>query len=129
MKVGLVDAVRLLDQSQLGLSGAKRLEELFHNQQRELAPLIAQAQKAKRPAENQKLEEKAREQEQAREKLRGDLRDALLAKARTIIAKLAPAAGMDFVMAQPQVLLWASPELDLTDKVLAALDAEAKAQV
>jgi Skp family chaperone for outer membrane proteins len=126
MKVALVDAVRLLDQSQLGLAGAKRLEELFHSQQRELAPLIAQAQKTKRPAENQKLEELARGQEQERERLRAELRDALLAKARTVIEKLAPAAGVDFVMAQPQVLLWVKPELDLTEQVLAALDKEAK---
>jgi len=122
MKIALVDAVRLLDQSQLGIAGAKRLEELFHAQQRELAPLIAQAQKAKRPAESQKVEEKARAQEQEREKLRAELREQLLAKARAVIDTIAPAAGVDFVMAQPQVLLWAKPELDLTDRVLAALD-------
>ena len=106
MKIALVDAVRLLDQSQLGIAGAKRLEELFHAQQRELAPLIAQAQKAKRPAENQKLEEKARAHEQEREKLRAELREELLAKARLVIDKIAPEAGVDFVLAQPQVLLW-----------------------
>ena len=124
MKIALVDAVRLLDQSQLGIAGAKRLEELFHAQQRELAPLIAQAQKAKRPAENQKLEEKARAHEQEREKLRAELREELLAKARLVIDKIAPEAGVDFVLAQPQVLLWCNPELDRTDRVLAALDGQ-----
>ncbi len=122
MKVGIVDVVKLLDQSAEGLAGAKKMEELYNGQQRELAPLIAQAQKAKRGPDAQKLEEKAREQEQAREKLRAELRQQLLARAQTVIAKAADRTGCDFILAQPQALLWAKPELDLTAEVLASLD-------
>ncbi len=122
MKVGIVDVVKLLDQSAEGLAGAKKMEELFNTQQRELAPLLAQAQKAKRGPDAQRLEEKARQHETDRERLRAELRQALLTRAQSFIAAAGERAGCDFVLAQPQALLWAKPELDLTTDVLAALD-------
>lgn len=127
MKVAIVDMIRVLDQSKLGLAGAKQLEGLYHQQQRELAPLIQTAQAAAKKRQpndpsHKLLEQKAREHESEREKLRVELREALLARAQPIIQKLSAERDVDFVLAKPQALLFAKPELDLTGEVITALD-------
>jgi len=117
MKVAIVDLVRVLDESKEGLAGAKRLEGLFEEQQRELAPLIQQVKIEKQ------LETRAREHEQDREKMRVDLRNSLLARAQAAVGRMATEHSVDFVLGKPQAMLWAKPELDLTTAVLNALDA------
>jgi Skp family chaperone for outer membrane proteins len=123
MKVAVVDVVKVLDESKEGLAGAKRLEALFQEQQRELAPLMQQARAKKDPKLHKQIEDTMREHEQAREKLRADLRDSLLQKVKPLVDKTAAARGVDFVLARPQAMLFAKAELDLTGDVIAALDA------
>jgi Skp family chaperone for outer membrane proteins len=122
MKVAVVDLVRVLDESKEGLTGAKRLEGLFEEQQRELAPLIQQVKSKRDPKIEKQIETRAREQEQEREKMRVDLRNALLQRAEATVDKLAKQNGVDFVLGRPQAMLWVKPELDLTLEVLKALD-------
>src|SRR5271156_5569102 len=113
VKIAIVDLIRVLDQSQLGVSGAQKIEALYQNQQRELAPLIASAKSSKKPSDAKQLETRAREHEAERERLRAELRQALLDKAQPIVSELSLSAGVDFVLARPQALLFAKPELDL----------------
>jgi Skp family chaperone for outer membrane proteins len=124
MKVAIIDIIRVLDQTKKGLSGAKQLETLFNEQQREMAPLIQQVKQKRDPKIEKQLEAMAKEHEQAREKLRVDLREALLQQARAVMAEVAQKQGVDFVLARPQAMMWAKPELDITDAVVAALDAQ-----
>ena len=123
MKVAIVDLVRVLDESKEGLAGAKRLEGLFEEQQRELAPLIQQVKTKRDPKIEKQLETRAREHEQDREKMRVDLRNSLLARAQAAVGRMATEHSVDFVLGKPQAMLWAKPELDLTTAVLNALDA------
>jgi Skp family chaperone for outer membrane proteins len=123
MKVAIIDIIRVLDQTKRGLSGAKKLEALFNEQQRELAPLIQQVKSKRDPKIEKTIETKAKEHEQAREKMRVELREALLAQARKLMDEVAREQGVDFVLARPQAMMWAKPELDITGAVIKALDA------
>jgi Skp family chaperone for outer membrane proteins len=122
MKVAVVDLVRVLDESKEGLAGAKRLEGLFEEQQRELAPMIQQVKTKRDPKIEKQLETRAREHEQEREKMRVDLRNTLLQRAQATVDKIARERSVDFVLGKPQALLWAHPDLDLTLEVLKSLD-------
>ncbi|MCC6808165.1 MAG: OmpH family outer membrane protein [Deltaproteobacteria bacterium] len=123
MKVAIIDIIRVLDQTKRGLAGAKQLEGLFNEQQRELAPLIQQVKNKRDPKIEKQLETRAKEHEQAREKMRVELREALLQQARAVMDEVAKKQGVDFVLARPQAMMWAKPELDITDAVVVALDA------
>lgn len=123
MKIGIIDIVRVLDQTKRGLAGAKKLEALFNDQQREAAPLLQQVKQKRDPKIEKQLETMAKDHEQARERLRIELREALLQQARQIMEKVAQEQGLDFVLARPQAMMWAKQELDITAAVIAALDA------
>lgn len=124
LNVAIVDVVRVLDDTTLGKAGAKQVEALYQQQQRELAPLLQQA-KQKRPNDPalRSLEEKSRQFETDREKLRAQLRTDLLAKLQPVLQQIAASKGFDFVLARPQAMIFVRPELDLTSAVIAALDA------
>ena len=124
LNIAVVDLVRVLDDSALGKAGAKQVEALYQQQQRELAPLLQQA-KQKKPGDplGRTIDEKQRGFEAEREKLRVELRNHLLSKTQPIVQKLASSSGFDFVLARPQGMIFARPELDLTQQVIAALDA------
>jgi Skp family chaperone for outer membrane proteins len=125
VKIAIIDVVKVLDETKQGVAGAKQLETLFNEQQRELAPLLQQA-RAKKPPDpklHKQLEDQMKTHEAAREKMRVELREALLAKVRPMMEKVATEQGFDFVLARPQAMMFVRPELDITASVVAALDA------
>lgn len=123
MKVGIIDIIRVLDQTKRGLAGAKQLEALYNDQQREAAPLLQQLKTKRDPKIEKQLEQLAKDHEQARERMRVELREALLQQARKLMDEVAKKHGFDFVLARPQAMMWSKQELDITDLVVAALDA------
>ena len=126
MKIAIVDLVRVLDESKAGLEGAQKVKAFFEQQEREAAPLIAhmKSRQGKPPdAQTKQAETRLRDMEGEREKLRASLREELLNKAKALMGKVAAENGIDFVLARPQAMLFARPELDLTQALIAALDA------
>jgi len=126
---GVIDMVRLLDESNLGKAGAKDLENFYHQQQRELAPLLtALKSKTRRPEqEERKMQEQLREAEAKLEARRGELRDGLLKKAEPLIQQIAKEKGFAFVLARPQAMVYVKPEMDMTTAVMELLNKMATA--
>jgi len=86
-------------------------------------PTLSEADRAKRQREFFELDkELQRRQREFREDLSqrtSEERSAIAEKANTIIQQMAHVEGYDVVL---QEALWASPRIDITDKVLKALD-------
>jgi len=129
MHLAFVDITRLLDASREGLAGAAELRKLYDTQQRDVAPLLEKTQgsegKAASPksfALKQQLEEKLRTHEVEREQVRVDLRAKLLQRIERVVNEVATAEGYDAVVAKNAAILFVKPEIDLTARVLAALD-------
>ncbi|MBJ7310602.1 OmpH family outer membrane protein [Rugamonas sp. CCM 8940] len=101
---------------------AARLKTSAEKLEKEL-PALAEGERAKRQREYFELDkEYQRRQREFREDLNqrtNEERATISEKATKIIKQLAEAEGFDIVL---QDAVWASPRIDITDKVLAALD-------
>ena len=131
---------RIYNESRLAKLASAKLAEEFRSREKavqELAacfkvanealekdmPTLSEADRAKRQREFFELDkELQRRQREFREDLSqrtNEERSAIAEKANTIIQQMAHIEGYDIVL---QEALWASPRIDITDKVLKALD-------
>ena len=101
---------------------AARLKVSSEKLEKEL-PALGEAERAKRQREYFELDKEfQRRQREFREDLNqrtNEERATISEKATKIIKQLAQVEGFDIVL---QDAVWASPRIDITDKVLAALD-------
>ncbi|NRR31489.1 OmpH family outer membrane protein [Oxalobacteraceae bacterium] len=101
---------------------ASRLKSSSEKLEKEL-PSLGEAERGKRQREYFELDKEfQRRQREFREDLNqrtNEERAAISDKATKIIKQLAQVEGFDIVL---QDAVWASPRIDITDKVLAALD-------
>lgn len=121
--IGIIDIVKVLDESNLGKIGAKELEAIYNQQQRDLAPLLTAA-KANPKRQDPDLNKKLQKAQEELEKRRAELRDELLLKAQPVIDKLAKERGFMMVIARPQAVMYVSEKCDLTQAAIAQLDSE-----
>jgi outer membrane protein len=139
-KIAWVSTERIYNESKLAKLAGEKLAEEFRAREKavtELAtrfkaasdklekelPSLNESERAKRQREYFELDkELQRRQREFREDLNqrtNEERGAIAEKANTIIQQMARVEGYDVVL---QEALWASPRIDITDKVLKALD-------
>jgi Skp family chaperone for outer membrane proteins len=122
MRIAVFDVVRILDETKEGKAGALKLQEMFEAHQKELGAHAQPGAKDKaRTFGGRAVEERARAQEQERERVRGELRDTLLRKVQAVAERLGHEQNVDMVIARPSMLFYVKPELDFTDRIMAAL--------
>lgn len=139
-KIAWVSTERIYNESKLAKLAGEKLAEEFRAREKavqELAsrfkvasdklekdlPGLNESERAKRQREYFELDkELQRRQREFREDLNqrtNEERGAIAEKANTIIQQMARVEGYDVVL---QEALWASPRIDITDRVLKALD-------
>ena len=141
-KIAWISSERIYNESKLAKLASAKLAEEFRSREKAVQelgarfkvanealerdmPTLSEADRAKRQREFFELDkELQRRQREFREDLNqrtNEERSAIAEKANTIIQQMAHVEGYDIVL---QEALWASPRIDITDKVLKALDKE-----
>ena len=139
-KIAWISSERIYNESRLAKAASAKLAEEFRSREKAVQelgarfkvanealerdmPTLSEADRAKRQREFFELDkELQRRQREFREDLNqrtNEERSAIAEKANTIIQQMAHIEGYDIVL---QEALWASPRIDITDKVLKALD-------
>ncbi|ELX09110.1 MULTISPECIES: OmpH family outer membrane protein [Oxalobacteraceae] len=139
-RIAWLSAERIYNESKLAKLAGEKLQEEFKSREKAMQdmagrlksaseklekdmPTLAEADRVKRQRDVFELDkEYQRRQREFREDLSqrtSEERQAISEKATKIIKQMASVEGFDIVL---QDAVWASPRIDITDKVLAALD-------
>jgi outer membrane protein len=139
-RIAWISPERIYNESKLAKLAGEKLQEEFKSREKAMnemglrlktaseklekdAPSLGEADRVKRQRDVFELDkEYQRRQREFREDLSqrtNEERQAISEKATKIIKQLADIQGFDIVL---QDAVWASPRIDITDKVLAALD-------
>ena len=139
-RIAWISPERIYNESKLAKLAGEKLQEEFKGREKAMndmagrlkaaseklekdAPTLSEADRVKRQRDVCELDkEYQRRQREFREDLSqrtNEERQAISEKATKIIKELANVEGFDIVL---QDAVWASPRIDITDKVLAALD-------
>ena len=139
-RIAWISPERIYNESKLAKLAGEKLQEEFKGREKAMndmagrlkaaseklekdAPTLSEADRVKRQRDVFELDkEYQRRQREFREDLNqrtNEERQAISEKATKIIKELANVEGFDIVL---QDAVWASPRIDITDKVLAALD-------
>ena len=144
LKVGYVNTQRIFRDAPAAQKAAKKLEGEFAKRDQDLQRMSKQLQglqenleknavtmaEADRRAKEKDLNELSREFQRKQREFREDLNlrqneenAAIIEKANKAIKQLAETEKYDLIV---QDVVWASPKLDITDKIIKALAAESK---
>ncbi|MES2160080.1 MAG: OmpH family outer membrane protein [Pseudomonadota bacterium] len=139
-RIAWLSPERIYNESKLAKLAGEKLQEEFKSREKAMqdmagrlkaaseklekdVPTLAEADRIKRQRDVFELDkEYQRRQREFREDLNqrtNEERQAISEKATKIIKQMAAVEGFDIVL---QDAVWASPRIDITDKVLAALD-------
>nr|WP_315249942.1 OmpH family outer membrane protein [uncultured Duganella sp.] len=139
-RIAWISPERIYNESKLAKLAGEKLQEEFKSREKAMnemglrlktaseklekdAPALSEADRVKRQRDVFELDkEYQRRQREFREDLSqrtNEERQAISEKATKIIKQLANVEGFDIVL---QDAVWASPRIDITEKVLAALD-------
>jgi outer membrane protein len=139
-RIAWISPERIYNESKLAKLAGEKLQEEFKSREKAMnemgarlkassekleadAPTLSEADRVKRQRDVFELDkEYQRRQREFREDLSqrtNEERQAISEKATKIIKQLANVEGFDIVV---QDAVWASPRIDITDKVLSALD-------
>ena len=120
----VIDIARILDESAQGRAAARELTKLWEHSEGEIRAMLRAAEAAEGAARDAGFREAAAAEQSLNKRLeaaRRDARDALLERARPLIAKLAAERQARIVLDADAVLACPS-ELELTEKVIELLD-------
>jgi len=141
-KIGFVSLDRLLREAPAALRAQKKLEEEFSKRKQDLSRLAEQLRKLQEnlerngvtmsDSERQKREREfgdlSREFQRREREFNEDVRQrrneelsGVFERANRVIRQIAETEKLDIVFQNEQVV-WASPRIDITDKVIKALD-------
>lgn len=139
-KIGFVNTERVFRDSQLAVKAQKKLEKEFQNRDQDIQKLIKQARdlqaslekdgltmsETDRTKKQRDLASLSREIQNAQREFREDLNQrkneefgAVQDKARKAILEIAEKEKFDLIL---ENVVYASPKVDITDRVLKALD-------
>lgn len=139
-KVGVVNVQRLMSESKAAIAATKKLEQEFSSRDQEMQRLSKQLQTMqadfdknsltmsesdKRRKENdfsdlnREFQRKGRELREDLERRQADESAKLIDRAQVVINKIAQAEKFDLILRDA---VYASPDADITDKILKALE-------
>lgn len=139
LKIGYVNTQRLFRDAPAAVKAAKKIEQEFSKRDQDLQRLAKQVQglqeslekggltmaEAERRTKEKDLAELSREFQRKQREFREDLNlrqneenAAIIEKANKAIVKLAESEKFDLIL---QDVVWVSPKLDITEKVIKAL--------
>jgi outer membrane protein len=146
LKVGVVSVQRVLNESAVGSRAIKKIEREFSGRDQEIQKMIKQARdlqsqlekEAVTLSETERLKRERelagmnREVQRAQREFREDLNlrrneetAQLFQKIDKIIKQIAESEKFDLVLQREQIV-YGSPSIDITERVMKALDAEGK---
>jgi len=144
VKIGYVNTQRIFRDAPTAVKAAKKIEAEFSRRDQELQGIAKQLQglqqsleknavtmtETDRRAKERELNELSREFQRKQREFREDLNlrqneenAAIIEKANKAIKQLAEAEKFDLIV---QDVVWASPKLDITEKIIKALAADSK---
>ena len=144
LKVGYVNTQRIFRDAPTAVKAAKKIEAEFSRRDQELQRMAKQLQgmqeslekngvtmtESDRRNKEKELNELSREFQRKQREFREDLNlrqneenAAIIEKANKAIKQLAESEKYDLIV---QDVVWASPKLDITDKIIKALSTESK---
>lgn len=144
VKIGYVNTQRIFRDAPTAVKAAKKIETEFSRRDQELQRMAKQLQgmqesleknavtmtETDRRTKERELNELSREFQRKQREFREDLNlrqneenAAIIEKANKAIKQLAETEKYDLIV---QDVVWASPKLDITDKIIKALAAESK---
>ena len=144
VKIGYVNTQRIFRDAPAAVKAAKKIEAEFSRRDQELQGMAKQLQgmqetleknavtmtETDRRTKERELNELSREFQRKQREFREDLNlrqneenAAIIEKANKAIKQLAETEKYDLIV---QDVVWASPKLDITDKIIKALAAESK---
>ncbi|GHU28988.1 outer membrane protein chaperone [Betaproteobacteria bacterium] len=144
VKIGYVNTQRIFRDAPAAVKAAKKIESEFSKRDQELQGLAKQLQgmqdaleknavtmsESERRSREKELNELSREFQRKQREFREDLNlrqneenAAIIEKANKAIQQLAESEKYDLIV---QDVVWASPKLDITEKIIKALAAEGK---
>lgn len=144
VKIGYVNTQRIFRDAPTAVKAAKKIEAEFSRRDQELQGMAKQLQgmqqsleknavtmtETDRRAKEKELNELSREFQRKQREFREDLNlrqneenAAIIEKANKAIKQLAETEKFDLIV---QDVVWASPKLDITEKIIKALSAESK---
>ncbi len=142
-RIGYVSLDRILQNAAPAQRAQKKIEAEFSKRDQELSKLseqlkrmqenldknsvtMSESERTRREREfndaNRDFQRKQREFREDLQARRNEELSSIIARANEVIRKLAESEKLDVVFQQDQVV-WASPRIDITDKVVKALDA------
>ena len=133
----VVNVQRVIEESAAGKAATTQLRTFQTQKQKAISDKQAEVQQLRRSTTLPALVEKAQRElqrltEDADAELKAldrQLQEELSKKLRPVVAQIAEEEHIGIIFQYPQPLIvWASPAIDVTAKVLARLDAEAKKQ-
>lgn len=140
IRIGFINTDRIFRESQLAIRAQKKLEREFSNREQEILKQIKQARdlqaflekegltlaEAERTRRERELANLNRDIQRAQREFREDLNQrkneefaALHERARKVITELAEREKFDLIL---ENVVYASPRVDITDRVIRALD-------
>lgn len=140
MKIGYVNTERLFRDSPMAVKAQKKLEQEFAKREQEIQKMVKQARdiqkilekegltmaEAEKARKERDLANMSREIQRSQREFREDLNQAkneefssIHEKARKIIAEIAEKEKYDFIL---ENVVYASPRIDITDRVMKALE-------
>jgi outer membrane protein len=140
MKIGYVNTERLFRDSPMAVKAQKKLEQEFAKRDQEIQKLVKQARdtqtalekegltmsEAEKSRKERELANMSREIQRAQREFREDLNQrkneefsSIHEKARKIIAEIAEKEKYEFIL---ENVVYASPRVDITDRVMKALE-------
>jgi outer membrane protein len=144
VKIGYVNTQRIFRDAPAAVKAAKKIETEFSKRDQELQGIAKQLQgmqdtleknavtisESERRSREKELNELSREFQRKQREFREDLNlrqneenAAIIEKANKAIQQLAESENYDLIV---QDVVWASPKLDVTEKIIKALAAESK---
>ncbi|MFZ5556851.1 MAG: OmpH family outer membrane protein [Pseudomonadota bacterium] len=146
VKIGVVSVQRVLNESAVGSRAIKKIEREFSGRDQEIQKLIKQARdvqtqlerdavtlsETERQKRERELASLNREVQRAQREFREDLNlrrneetALLFQKIDKIIKQIAEAEKFDLILQREQIV-YGSPAIDITERVMKTLDAETK---
>jgi outer membrane protein len=144
VKIGYVNTQRIFRDAPAAVKAAKKIENEFSKRDQELQSMAKQLQgmqdtleknavtisESERRSREKELNELSREFQRKQREFREDLNlrqneenAAIIEKANKAIQQLAESENYDLIV---QDVVWASPKLDVTEKIIKALATESK---
>jgi outer membrane protein len=144
VKIGYVDTQRIFRDAPVAVKAQKKIEAEFSRREQELQSMAKQLQSlqdalernsvtmsdADRRNKERELNDLSREFQRKQREFREDLNlrqneehAAIIEKANQAIIRLAESEKFDLIV---QDVVWASPKLDITEKIIKALAADSK---